>query len=134
MQNPFASPRTQGQWLIGSLCWTFSCLILSLLAYTLSVCVLNLNENVQDWAYMLLGCCCFWPAHLLIWKRAVDGCIRWLEPVPANALAFRLICGAWVVLLIVFQIIALLMGVVLTTLLINFLTSLLDTTFLKPFA
>ncbi|MBO2032689.1 hypothetical protein J4D99_14930 [Siccationidurans ginsengisoli] len=103
MRNPFRKPRSPGQWLLGSVCWTLLCLFPSLLIYFLLVGIFGKSGNASDITYMLLGCISFWSMHLLIWRRAVYASPSWLKSNTASSVIFKLAGATWLFLLIIFQ-------------------------------
>jgi hypothetical protein len=103
MHNPFAKPHTLGQWLLGSVCWTLSCMGGWLL-------VLNVLAQQRSFALDMLGVSVFWLAHAMIWWRALAGGIAFLRSPVTEVSVLELAGRTWRVLLYVFQIAALLLG------------------------
>lgn len=97
MRNPFAQPRTTGQWLLGSVCWTVVCVGGWLLADHLLV---QGYPVADDKLNLALGC--FGLAHVLIWWRVVAK----VKYVAANSIAADLLvvlAFLWWLVLLVFQ-------------------------------
>ena len=107
MRNPFLRPETVSQWLLGSICWTGSCLS----AWGLA-CLLLDKAPLQaagslPFFVIPVG---FYAAHGLIWWRAVAGgraIIRYDEQHHSFSHT-RLAANLWLVALTLFQLACLL--------------------------
>ena len=110
MRNPLAKPETPEQWLLGSVCWTVGLVGGWLIIDYFMNYEVNSGYSTRD----TVLCYYFWPAHLLIWWRAVWGGLRWLQPRLGNSVVFSLVSDVWLVLLTVFQIFTLLLGLLMT--------------------
>lgn len=116
MNNFFAKPHTPGQWLLSSLCWTVSCVGGWFIIYYAMSQVAPADYHSRD----ILLSCYFWPAHLLIWWRAVHGGLRWLHPKLVGTTALSIAGSIWLALLTVLQIIMLIMGLFATFIILFF--------------
>jgi hypothetical protein len=112
MHNPFAKPHTLAQWLLGSVCWTISCVA----GWILSLQIILLLP--RSFALDLLGVGAFLLAHALIWGRAIAGGIAFLRSPVTEVSGLELAGRTWRVLLYAFQIVTLLPGIILTLLIL----------------
>ena len=99
MHNPFAKPHTPGQWLLGSLCWTATCLG-NWLAISAAVLEKPYHEKTPDEPLFFLG---FAVAHGLLWWRAVPG----LKATETGGSSLEMLAFAWLVRLVAFQLMSL---------------------------
>jgi hypothetical protein len=106
MHNPFTQPHTLRQWLLGSLCWTLSCVG----GWILLLNVLVLQQH--SLAINMLGVSTFWLAHGLIWWRALAGGKAFLCSPAIEVSGLELAGRTWRVVLYVFQVVALLLGAI----------------------
>jgi hypothetical protein len=106
MHNPFAKPHTLGQWLLGSVCWTVSCVG----GWILLLNILVLQP--RSFAIDMVGVSAFWLAHALIWWRAIAGGIAFLRSPVTEVSGLELAGRTWRVLLYMFQIAGLLLGAI----------------------
>jgi hypothetical protein len=106
MRNPFAKPHTPGQWLLSSVCWTASCISLWWIIIERVSSLKTYSPEIID----LLSFVVFWPFCLLIWSKGVMHGNMWVWSMSSKAW-FRMLSGAWLALLIVFQIIITMLGI-----------------------
>jgi hypothetical protein len=104
MRNPFAKPRTLGQWLASSLCWVIGC-VGGWYAF---------NAWVQAWAGVNYGSTValamfssFLVGHLLIWKKVIASGKALLDAESYSSITVLLISHLWMLLLLLFQIVCL---------------------------
>lgn len=95
MRNPFAKPRTPGQWLLGSVCWTVACVGGWVLISTW-VLEVPYDQKTPDEPLVFLS---FIVAYGLMWWKALPD----LKATEKDASWLEMLAFVWQVGLVAFQ-------------------------------
>ena len=95
MHSPFAKPHTLGQWLLGSVCWTLSC-VGGWIAISAMVLEAPYDQKTPSGPLFSIS---FAIAYATMWWKAVPG----LKAVENGASWFEILAFVWQMVLVAFQ-------------------------------